>query len=556
MSSKINYTPSGVSGPEHLERAFGHTSPAQQELYVKLANTAIEKVAAMITTTKASLKGDETGESSGNSGSNVQAAGGGGGLGGAFLRPLSDHSELFYSCLKELSKRRAMIAKITNADIIKSGGDPRRLCDDFGVSRLEKNHTNYEIILGGTYALWRDRNLDYLISKIKHDKALWLACGLKEAEFEEAETAKEEAIDDLNVQVSYDIVPLESMESIPVELTPSITEASTILLQLEGLKPCNKKSKAAIESLNKQLLALDGGIYEHFDSLLHERANMPLEIFRKVAHTLFDNPAVKLPMKTLVMSEELEKKISSAISDKESELRKKLSYIQAHEVIDEVIKAYHQDLIKKQHAMLAAFREVNPPMYRQHKLAQVVHNLRSIFPDVADEPGERCFKHDACNHRTSFLSFQLTYTLPDQAPMPMTRLTTWLDADPALTAEAIFTKMKAHSYVSLFHQDCLDVPKTLSDAGIYFNKAMNWKEEDGIDDLKQHVGCMMYLLAHNHRDVRGTAASSEWLERAIYKSFGLTIASSPDRMPDLLAFTYPDLSAFMREYIASFELEA
>jgi hypothetical protein len=55
MTTNISYSPTGVSEHTHLERAFGHINPSQQELYIRLANTAIEKTRALLLETKASF---------------------------------------------------------------------------------------------------------------------------------------------------------------------------------------------------------------------------------------------------------------------------------------------------------------------------------------------------------------------------------------------------------------------------------------------------------------------------------------------------------------------
>lgn len=549
MSSKISYAPSGVAGPDHLALAFGHRSPSQQELYIRLANQAIEK-------TKLRIASFTKHEVSLSSHSNV--AGGGGG----HVRDeasSSDYTQLFMDCLADLSLRRAMIAQMTQKDALKHGGDPGRTCEGFGVSRLHVAPTNYEIMLGHTYEPWRVRYLDHLISQIKSNKALWLEVGLKEEEFVEIEQEAQGPVEGLSVSLEYNIVPTGSVDSLPLDICPHISTALDISFELETLyatKALAKKkaNRERIEVLEKQLCDLDGGIYSVIDPLLKARAETPLEVFKQLAHTFLENPKITMMQRSLIMSPELEKLFKQECDAKEEVLHRSLKQAEIVGCLDTVLVPYHGSLIKKHLAQLADFRAHNPQLYHDMKLAQVVHNMRGTFPDVHDEEGPRCFKKSANNHRTSFLSLKVQSQIDGGTPTLLTRVTTWIDADPALSAEAIFTKMKTHSFVSLFHQDCIDVGHTLSEAGQFFNKAMSWKEADGLDALKTHVGCMMYLLAHNHRDIRGTAATSEWLERAIYCSHGFEMASSSDRMPDLLALTNPDLKSFFAEYMSSFEL--
>ena len=65
----------------------------------------------------------------------------------------------------------------------------------------------------------------------------------------------------------------------------------------------------------------------------------------------------------------------------------------------------------------------------------------------------------------------------------------------------------------------------------------------------------MYLLAHNHRDARGTAAESEWIERSIYQTHNFDMICAQDRMPDLIAFSKFQMDEYLTEYKNSFELK-
>ena len=57
-----------------------------------------------------------------------------------------------------------------------------------------------------------------------------------------------------------------------------------------------------------------------------------------------------------------------------------------------------------------------------------------------------------------------------------------------------------------------------------------------------------FLATHNIRDVRGTAAENEWMERAIYLSHKFDISTPQNQMVDLEAFANPLFSDFSKVY--------
>jgi hypothetical protein len=194
-------------------------------------------------------------------------------------------------------------------------------------------------------------------------------------------------------------------------------------------------------------------------------------------------------------------------------------------------------------------------LWQEDKLAKNFSGIEANFP----QPGKKsslAVREGVENQKTAFVSFDLTACLADNEPMALTRYTTWIDVKPADTPDEVFEKMRAHSFVHLLHQDSFEVPKTLKQAEQLFKQAVLWKPlETHLDDLVSKVGQLMFLLAHNHRDIRGTAATSEWLERALYEVNGFKMASDSKRLPDLIAFANPfSLEQYLKAYKASFIL--
>ncbi len=101
--------------------------------------------------------------------------------------------------------------------------------------------------------------------------------------------------------------------------------------------------------------------------------------------------------------------------------------------------------------------------------------------------------------------------------------------------------------VVLLHQDVSLIQETLEEAEDVFNGIMKW---DGIhlEDLQNQMALLTYVLVHNMRDTRGSAAENEWLTHAIYKALQVEVLSDPNKLQDLEAFARPMLSDFVKAY--------
>ncbi len=154
-----------------------------------------------------------------------------------------------------------------------------------------------------------------------------------------------------------------------------------------------------------------------------------------------------------------------------------------------------------------------------------------------------------------FIIGTLSYSIQGKAPVVLTKYSTYFESRPNESKEDILVRIRKKSFVTLCHQDVTDLNTTLSDANLYFDDAIHWTSDQGIDALQDTVGKMIFLLAHNHRDMRGTAAETEWIEKAIYKLHGFELPHDEQRMPDLIAFGNYDMNEYLVEYKRSTPLK-
>lgn len=76
-------------------------------------------------------------------------------------------------------------------------------------------------------------------------------------------------------------------------------------------------------------------------------------------------------------------------------------------------------------------------------------------------------------------------------------------------------------HATAIHQDPLLLNTTLQDVSGLFQEALKWdKSTSSRNALQETVGLIMYEWAHATPFLRGSAATGEWLEQAIYKSLG------------------------------------
>ena len=109
--------------------------------------------------------------------------------------------------------------------------------------------------------------------------------------------------------------------------------------------------------------------------------------------------------------------------------------------------------------------------------------------------------------------------------------------------------------VALLHQDQTLVQKTLDDAAKIFESIMKWNNEASFDLLQDQMALLTYLLVHNMRDIRGSAAENEWLILAIYEALGIQIKIDKSKLQDLEALSHPLLGDFAKIFKTLYSLK-
>jgi len=81
-----------------------------------------------------------------------------------------------------------------------------------------------------------------------------------------------------------------------------------------------------------------------------------------------------------------------------------------------------------------------------------------------------------------------------------------------------------------------------------FQQAIQWKSSvNKREELKQTVALLIYEWSYATPFLRGSAATDEWLERAIYQYHGFAYEYNHEKSTNLEALTLP-LKDFMESY--------
>ncbi len=101
---------------------------------------------------------------------------------------------------------------------------------------------------------------------------------------------------------------------------------------------------------------------------------------------------------------------------------------------------------------------------------------------------------------------------------------------------------------TVIHQDPLILPLTINKMADLFQQALAWRKDfDPREDLKKTVALLVYEWAHATPFLRGSAATGEWLEQAIYGYHKLICEYNPQKTANLEAFALP-LQEFVDTY--------
>ncbi|MEI6531601.1 MAG: hypothetical protein WCN87_02135, partial [Chlamydiota bacterium] len=216
------------------------------------------------------------------------------------------------------------------------------------------------------------------------------------------------------------------------------------------------------------------------------------------------------------------------------------------------------DCQKELYQRWKAFKKDHPAIYQTTKTAEFLKEVEETFPPPGSpSTPESAWKSIIVQNLSGKRTHDVIVTLRHQVAGKMYALgqyVTWADYTKGEALEETLEKMCTHSIALMCFQDIYLVDETLAQCQEIFKKAMQWSSSLPSEDLKNRVAPLIYILAYNHRDCRGTASETEWLERAIYQAHHLSIRSAPDRAPDLDALTNPLFSDFLRVYKDSFEL--
>ena len=540
MTSSLNYTPSGVAGADHLKKAFGNR-PQDQLVYQFRSNQAIKNLVKTILEIK---------------------------------KQESWNKKNFFACLQGLSDKRHQIAeRIFKAQVIACVGGAQPTPNHFGIPRIQKPLNNYALFLGGGYkghgdylmeqfiehlaanheflSLFQDSATKSFSSSLAGGGVTPIAIPLMSA----GSASSLEEPQRLNFWVKCVITSLADKKTPPTKLFQSIEKAFPLAMTLRTPGFSNAEAPQII----KTLYALDGGIYQKIDPLvifrkMHDKTTHSGDVFN-----LFKLEGGRIGVNSSFLSVLTQEQLGILIgrfrglkAPTTGDIRTIISELAPGFLKEN--KAAYIDKIRELRRDEGFFR-----LWQEDKLEENFRNIDACFP----LPGEKTqpafiVREGVRNRRTAYVSFDLSARIGQKETDSLTRYTTWIDVQASDTPDSVFAKMRANSFIQLLHQDSFDVPKTLNKAEELFKQAVLWKpEESSLDDLVSKVGQLMFLLAHNHRDMRGTAATSEWLERALYQAHGFKMVASSNRMPDLIAFTHPfSFKSYQEAYEASFTLQA
>ncbi|MBU6446526.1 MAG: hypothetical protein KGQ49_03920 [Verrucomicrobia bacterium] len=129
---------------------------------------------------------------------------------------------------------------------------------------------------------------------------------------------------------------------------------------------------------------------------------------------------------------------------------------------------------------------------------------------------------------------------------PLFQYITWGYQNPDDPEEDPCERMARCSEVVVVHQHESLIQKTLDDASPVFAKAVQWNGKNIVELqelialLRLELICMPFL--------RGSAATSEWMEAAIYEFHKLRYTMDRNRLTDLEAYSNPYPSQFFNAY--------
>jgi hypothetical protein len=172
----------------------------------------------------------------------------------------------------------------------------------------------------------------------------------------------------------------------------------------------------------------------------------------------------------------------------------------------------------KSKAAMANLKKNAPAEYRKFKLLACFDNLTETFP------------------QKKFSDFILA-TVRGEVDGKMFALAQYfVDLPKGPTPALRISAMTHRSIVLIIHQDPFLIEPMLADIAKIFKRAIQC-HTNNVSELKEHMILFKYQFSQTMPFFHGTAAISEWMERAIYKYQGYKLLYNNDKMPTLEAWT-------------------
>jgi len=178
-------------------------------------------------------------------------------------------------------------------------------------------------------------------------------------------------------------------------------------------------------------------------------------------------------------------------------------------------------------------KKASPEDYKRLKIAIAILEIREIYK----------------KERKSDWVLVTVRSEIDGKMYALSQYLTWLNRN---FEEDPVENMTNRSIISIIHQDPFLIEPMLKDIAKIFKKAIEWKDGN-IKTLKEDVELLDCELHHAMPFKRGSAAVSEWLEKAIYRYHEFNLTYNPKKMVNLEALT-SSFNQFVENYDSMIEL--
>jgi hypothetical protein len=203
-------------------------------------------------------------------------------------------------------------------------------------------------------------------------------------------------------------------------------------------------------------------------------------------------------------------------------------------------------------------------LYHQ-EIKKIKEQINQILKQRSDLSTKQIYVHLRKNNLEAYKNIRLLEIIPNRSeclPMngkqPILHIISRLELEPGKMCALSHYFSQIDSFLPdgsncmttpflVVHQDPYLFEDTLKAVSQIFARVMNWKHRAGVNELKDFVGRIRYILAHVAPFGRGSAAICEWIETALYWHHGFTDFQSPKNR-DLKAISSMSLDRFMEYY--------